>query len=87
VRRDSDAPPANDTRPLPSDRRHDFFALSGYLITALVLAEHGKTGRIELKAFWIRRGRRLLPALFVLVAPFLAYHLVRVESDRQSRLP
>ena len=54
-----------------------FFALSGYLITALLLAEHGKTGRIDLKAFWIRRGRRLLPALFVLVAAFLAYHLVR----------
>jgi peptidoglycan/LPS O-acetylase OafA/YrhL len=55
----------------------NFFALSGYLITALLLAEHGKTGRIDLKAFWIRRGRRLLPALFVLVAAFLAYHLVR----------
>jgi peptidoglycan/LPS O-acetylase OafA/YrhL len=54
-----------------------FFALSGYLITALLLAEHTKTGRIDLKAFWIRRGRRLLPALFILVAAFLAYHLFR----------
>src|SRR5258708_36994814 len=54
-----------------------FFALSGYLITGLLLAERLKTGRIDLKAFWIRRGRRLLPALFLLVAAFLLYHVVR----------
>ncbi len=54
-----------------------FFALSGYLITALLLTEHEKTGRVDLKAFWIRRGRRLLPALLVLVAAFLLFHLVR----------
>lgn len=54
-----------------------FFALSGYLITALLLAERRFSGRIDLRAFWIRRGRRLLPALFVLITAFLAYHLVR----------
>ncbi|MBI3751921.1 MAG: acyltransferase [Chloroflexi bacterium] len=54
-----------------------FFALSGYLITALLLAERRESGHIDLRAFWIRRGRRLLPALFVLIAVFLAYHLLR----------
>ncbi|HET7477408.1 MAG TPA: acyltransferase family protein [Dermatophilaceae bacterium] len=46
-----------------------FFVLSGYLITGLLLAEHGRTGRIDLVAFWGRRVRRLLPAvLLVLLA-------------------
>jgi peptidoglycan/LPS O-acetylase OafA/YrhL len=44
-----------------------FFVLSGYLITALLLAEHARTGRIGLAAFWGRRARRLLPALLVVV--------------------
>ena len=38
-----------------------FFVLSGYLITRLLLNEVAKTGRIDLKSFWIRRIRRLVP--------------------------
>src|SRR6478609_4461194 len=46
-----------------------FFVLSGYLITALLLAEWTRSGgRIDLAAFWGRRARRLLPALLVVVA-------------------
>lgn len=46
-----------------------FFTLSGYLITALLLAERDATGRISLRAFYARRIRRLLPAsLFCLAA-------------------
>src|SRR5215211_2832460 len=44
-----------------------FFVLSGYLITTLLLEEHGQSGRIDLGAFWARRARRLLPALAVVV--------------------
>ena len=44
-----------------------FFVLSGFLITTLLLDEHRATGRIDLVQFWFRRGRRLLPALFVLI--------------------
>ena len=44
-----------------------FFVLSGFLITSLLLDEIGRTGRIGLKDFWIRRARRLLPALIVMV--------------------
>lgn len=40
-----------------------FFALSGFLITRLLVAEHAKAGRIGLLAFWARRALRLLPAL------------------------
>ena len=40
-----------------------FFVLSGFLITSLLLEELGRSGRIDLTGFWIRRARRLLPAL------------------------
>ncbi len=39
-----------------------FFTLSGFLITSLLIAELASTGRVDLKAFWARRCRRLLPA-------------------------
>jgi len=44
-----------------------FFVISGFLITALLLRERASTGRIRLGSFWLRRARRLLPALFALV--------------------
>ncbi len=39
-----------------------FLVLSGYLITALLLAEVERTGRVSLRSFWARRARRILPA-------------------------
>jgi peptidoglycan/LPS O-acetylase OafA/YrhL len=45
-----------------------FFAMSGFLITSLLLIERGGNGRISLRKFWARRARRLLPALLVLLA-------------------
>jgi peptidoglycan/LPS O-acetylase OafA/YrhL len=50
-----------------------FFVLSGYLITALLLAEHDRSGRIDLVAFWGRRARRLLPALALLFVAVVLY--------------
>ena len=44
-----------------------FFVISGYLITLLLLAESEKNGTVSLKEFWLRRARRLLPALWVVV--------------------
>lgn len=44
-----------------------FLVVSGYLITALLLAEHERSGRIALGRFWRRRARRLLPALALVV--------------------
>nr|WP_082962165.1 acyltransferase family protein [Mycobacterium sp. 852014-52144_SCH5372336] len=49
-----------------------FFVLSGFLITSLLLDEHARTGRIRLRDFWIRRARRLLPALLVMVLAVVA---------------
>jgi peptidoglycan/LPS O-acetylase OafA/YrhL len=46
-----------------------FFTLSGYLITSLALVEHEQTGRLDVRAFYARRVRRLMPAsLLCLVA-------------------
>ena len=45
-----------------------FFTLSGYLITDLLLDHWRRTGSLGLGNFWIRRARRLLPALFVMLA-------------------
>jgi peptidoglycan/LPS O-acetylase OafA/YrhL len=46
-----------------------FFVLSGYLITSLLLREQEATGRIDLRSFYERRIRRLIPALVaVLIA-------------------
>jgi len=45
-----------------------FFVLSGYLITSLLLTELAGSGRIDLRAFWLRRARRLLPAAFLVIA-------------------
>jgi peptidoglycan/LPS O-acetylase OafA/YrhL len=50
-----------------------FFTLSGYLITDLLLGRWTASGRLHLPDFWIRRGRRLLPALFVMLVVVTAW--------------
>lgn len=49
-----------------------FFVLSGYLITALLVQEQRDTGRINPLQFWRKRAARLLPALFLMVAAYVA---------------
>ena len=53
-----------------------FLVISGYLITSLLLAERRATEGIDLVRFWIRRARRLLPALFVMMALVLAVMVI-----------
>jgi peptidoglycan/LPS O-acetylase OafA/YrhL len=50
-----------------------FFTLSGYLITDLLLSRWTASGRLHLPDFWLRRARRLLPALFVLLIVVTAW--------------
>jgi len=50
-----------------------FFTLSGYLITDLLLGQQERTGGLQLGDFWLRRARRLLPALFVMLAVVVAW--------------
>ncbi|HEY7150834.1 MAG TPA: acyltransferase family protein [Solirubrobacterales bacterium] len=49
-----------------------FFTLSGYLITDLLLGQWS-TGGLRLANFWLRRARRLLPALFVMLVVVMAW--------------
>jgi peptidoglycan/LPS O-acetylase OafA/YrhL len=50
-----------------------FFTLSGYLITDILLSQLSARGRIQLVQFWLARARRLLPALFVMLAIVTAW--------------
>ncbi|MFP5320109.1 MAG: acyltransferase family protein [Acidimicrobiia bacterium] len=62
-----------------------FFVLSGYLITALLLSERRRDGRIDLRRFWLRRARRLLPAVLVLLA-VVAVAVPVLAPDQASRI-
>ena len=60
-----------------------FFTLSGYLITDLLLGQRDAVGHLRLGDFWLRRARRLLPALFLMLAVVVAW----VTLLDRSQLP
>jgi len=45
-----------------------FFVLSGLLITHLMLAEHARTGRVDLSRFYLRRVLRIFPVYYAAIA-------------------
>lgn len=53
-----------------------FFVLSGFLITCLLLEEWDRSGRIDMRQFFLRRTLRLVPALWVVMVVQLLYTLV-----------
>ena len=53
-----------------------FFVISGYLITGLLTAEWSSSGTIDLLHFWLRRIRRLFPAIVVVIAVMAAVFAV-----------
>jgi len=59
-----------------------FFVLSGYLITTLLLNEWRRWGSIDLVGFYVRRARRLLPALVLVVMAVAAWAALVAASDR-----
>jgi peptidoglycan/LPS O-acetylase OafA/YrhL len=61
-----------------------FFVLSGFLITTLLLRERRRTAGVDLRGFWARRARRLLPSLFVVAA--LVTVLFVVDAGATGRL-
>lgn len=68
-----------------------FFVLSGFLITKLLLVEYTTTGRINFAQFWIRRARRLLPAiitvLLVMSALYTVFNHALLTKMRTDFLP
>jgi peptidoglycan/LPS O-acetylase OafA/YrhL len=61
-----------------------FFTLSGYLITDLLLAQWDGAGRLALGDFWVRRARRLLPALFVMLVVVVVWVALLDRSQLAS---
>jgi peptidoglycan/LPS O-acetylase OafA/YrhL len=59
-----------------------FFALSGFLITSLLLREADERGSIDLPSFSMRRVLRLVPALTVLCAAMLVWTVASDPDDR-----
>jgi peptidoglycan/LPS O-acetylase OafA/YrhL len=53
-----------------------FFALSGFLITSLLLEERASSGRVNYRHFYARRGLRLLPALYTMLAVYAVYSVI-----------
>jgi peptidoglycan/LPS O-acetylase OafA/YrhL len=61
-----------------------FFALSGFLITTLLLEENRATNHISLKAFYIRRSFRLFPALYFMLSVISVYALFFTIGGKQE---
>lgn len=59
-----------------------FFVISGYLITLLLIGEHERNGTVDLRQFWIRRFRRLLPALYAMLALLIVYLAIFMREAR-----
>ena len=62
-----------------------FFVLSGFLITDLLATQYDRLGRLNLKDFWSRRARRLLPALALMLIVVTAAATV-IEPDQGTSL-
>jgi peptidoglycan/LPS O-acetylase OafA/YrhL len=63
-----------------------FFTLSGFLITSLLIREWDRTDGIVLPSFWMRRARRLLPALCLMLAALAVYSQLAHQSGRWPTL-
>ena len=62
-----------------------FFVVSGFVITRLLVRERTETGRLSLRAFYLRRARRILPALAVLLVPVMVLSIPFGSVGAQSR--
>jgi peptidoglycan/LPS O-acetylase OafA/YrhL len=63
-----------------------FFTLSGFLITSLLLAEKASRGHVDLKAFWGRRFRRLMPASLACLALVLVFGVLVADTVQRENL-
>jgi peptidoglycan/LPS O-acetylase OafA/YrhL len=63
-----------------------FFVLSGYLITSLLVIEWDRTSTIRFAAFWARRARRLLPALFLVLIAIAIWAAAVAHRDELASI-
>lgn len=62
-----------------------FFAISGFLITTLLLRERQRTGQIDLKAFYIRRSLRIFPLYYAVIALYVVLVFVLERNSQVGR--
>ncbi len=63
-----------------------FFTLSGFLITSILVRAWRERGAVDLGSFWLRRARRLVPALVAVVAVTLGVTAIVAPADGMTRL-
>jgi peptidoglycan/LPS O-acetylase OafA/YrhL len=65
-----------------------FFVLSGYLITSLAMAEELSTGKLNLRAFYIRRTFRIFPMYYLVLGVYcFLIFFTRFGADKRAGLP
>jgi peptidoglycan/LPS O-acetylase OafA/YrhL len=63
-----------------------FFVVSGFLITSLLLDESDRNGHVSFRQFWLRRARRLFPALYAVLVAVAVWAAVAGSAEQQSQL-
>ena len=63
-----------------------FFVLSGFLLTSLLVREVDATGKIRLGRFFVRRTRRLLPAMLLMLTTLAIYAAAWANTVELERL-
>jgi peptidoglycan/LPS O-acetylase OafA/YrhL len=63
-----------------------FFVVSGFLITSLLLDETDRNGRVSFGQFWLRRARRLFPALYAVLIAVAVWAALAGTVEQQSQL-
>lgn len=61
-----------------------FFVVSGFLITSLLLAGMRSRGHFDVKEFWLRRARRLLPALILVLIGVVTYVTLALPGELRA---
>ena len=63
-----------------------FFVVSGFLITSLLIEERDRARKVDLWQFWVRRWRRLLPALFTMLAAIGVWAVFWGSPEQHSQM-
>ncbi len=63
-----------------------FFVVSGFLITSLLLDERDRNGQVSFRQFWLRRARRLFPALYAVLLAVAIWAALAGTAEQQAQV-
>ena len=63
-----------------------FFVVSGFLITSLLLDERDRNGQVSFGQFWLRRARRLFPALYAVLLAVAVWAALAGSAEQQTQV-